>query len=72
MTVYTDMPAMQFYTAEGLKETPGKNGAVYNKRSGLCLETQFCPDTPNHPEFPQCFLQKGEDFLESYDATLGR
>ena len=62
MTVYTDMPALQFYTAEGLKETPGKNGMVYNKRSGLCLETQFCPDTPNHPEFPQCFLQKGEGF----------
>ena len=62
MTVYTDMPALQFYTAEGLKETPGKNGTVYGKRSGLCLETQFCPDTPNHPNFPQCFLEKDEEF----------
>ena len=62
MAVYTDMPAMQFYTAEGLKETPGKNGSIYGKHSGLCLETQFCPDTPNHPEFPQCFLHSGEEF----------
>lgn len=63
MTVYTDMPAIQFYTSEGLKEdTPGKNGSVYGKHSGLCLETQFCPDTPNHSNFPQCTLVPGTVF----------
>lgn len=63
MTVYTDMPAIQFYTAEGLRDgTPGKNGAVYGKRSGLCLETQFCPDTPNHGNFPQCTVEPGKEF----------
>lgn len=63
MTVSTDLPAVQFYTAGGLKDgTPGKNGSVYGRFSGLCLETQFCPDSPNRPEFPQCTLHTGEVF----------
>ena len=61
METYTDMPAVQFYTGGGLKEgTPGKGGNIYGRNSGLCLETQFCPDSPNRPEFPSCILRKGE------------
>ena len=63
MKVDTDMPALQFYTAGGLKEgTPGKNGAVYGRFSGMCFETQFCPDSPNRPEFPSCVLREGEEY----------
>ena len=63
MKVDTDMPALQFYTAGGLKDgTPGKNGAVYGRFSGMCFETQFCPDSPNRPEFPSCVLREGEEY----------
>ena len=63
MRVDTDMPALQFYTAGGLKDgTPGKNGAVYGRFSGMCFETQFCPDSPNRPEFPSCVLREGEEY----------
>ena len=63
MKVDTDMPALQFYTAGGLKDgTPGKNGAVYGRFSGMCFETQFCPDSPNRPEFPFCVLREGEEY----------
>lgn len=62
MTVRTDMPAMQMYIGIGLDNEPGKNGAVYEKFGGLCLETQFCPDSPNKPQFPGCVLSAGEEF----------
>ena len=61
MTTYTDMPAIQFYTALFLNE-PGKNGFQYKKFGGFCLETQFTPNTPNLPDFPQCVFKKGEEF----------
>lgn len=62
MTVGTDLPAVQLYCAGGLGCRRGKGGAVYGKNSGLCLETQFFPDSPNRPDFPSCLLKKGETF----------
>ena len=60
MTVSTDMPAMQFYTGDGLKDAVGKNGSTISSRNGLCFETQFAPDSPNNPQFGDCVLKKGE------------
>lgn len=52
MRVLTDLPGIQFYSGNGLKEgIVGKNNAVYGKHQGFCLETQFYPDAVNHPEF---------------------
>lgn len=62
MEVETDSPAVQFYTANGLKNVDGKYGSRYGKWSGLCLETQECPDAPNRPEFPPAVLRKGETY----------
>ncbi len=62
MTVTTDMPAMQMYVGIGLNDEKGKNGNVYKQYGGLCLETQFCPDSPNKPQFPSCILNAGEEF----------
>jgi aldose 1-epimerase len=28
----------------------------------MCFETQFCPDSPNRPEFPSCVLREGEEY----------
>lgn len=54
MEVYTDCPGVQFYSGNYLNN-PGKDGVFYAKRSGICLETQFYPDSVNHPEWPQPF-----------------
>ena len=62
MAVSTDMPSMQFYTGDGLKECVGKNGSAISSRSGLCFETQFAPDSPNNPQFGNCKLRKGERY----------
>ena len=61
MTTYTDMPAMQLYTANHLDEK-GKSDYHFGKFGGLCLETQFTPNTPNLPDLPQCILKKGEEY----------
>ena len=68
MTVLTDMPGMQVYTANGLKEEPGKDGAVYGRRSAVCLETQFRPNAINStdPDVRKgCILKAGEEFISS-------
>lgn len=52
MEVYTDLPGVQFYAGNFLKPETGKEGKTYDFRSGLALETQFYPDTPNKPQFP--------------------
>ena len=44
---------------------PGSSGRVYGKREGFCLETQFAPDSINHPEFIDSVLRAGE----KYDFT---
>ncbi len=62
MTVTTDKPAIQFYIGLGLKGETGKGGAVYNKYAGLCLESQYCPNTPNQPQFGSCLYKAGETY----------
>lgn len=61
MEVYTDCPGVQLYTANFL-DVVGKNGIHYPKRGGVCLETQFAPDSVNHPEWPQPFVKAGEPY----------
>jgi aldose 1-epimerase len=72
MTVATTQPGVQFYTGNFLDGTiTGKGGKVYPKRSGLCLETQHFPDSPNKPEFPTTILKPGETYKESTAYTFG-
>lgn len=52
MKAYTDLPGVQFYAGNFITEQTGKENAGYGSRSGLCLETQYFPDTANKPEFP--------------------
>ena len=67
MDVYTTEPAVHFYTGNFLDNIKGKNGDVYNKRSGFCLETQHFPDAPNQPGFPSTVLKAGQQF---YSKTI--
>ena len=62
MDIYTEEPGIQFYSGNFLDGTTGKGGVVYNKRSGLCLETQHYPDSPNRPDFPSTVLNPGETY----------
>ena len=60
MACMTTKPGIQFYAGNMMSGEIGKGGAVYAKRTGLCLETQFFPNSVNIPQFPNSFLKKGE------------
>lgn len=61
MEALTTLPGVQFYTGNFLDGSPkGKGGAGYAKRWAFCLETQYFPDSPNHPAFPSPVLAAGE------------
>ncbi len=62
MTVDTTEPGMQFYTANGMRGIKGKDGKVYGRHYGFCLETQHFPDSPNKPHFPSTVLRPGERY----------
>lgn len=65
MEVLTDQPGLQFYSGNFLDGLiTGKNGIKYNYRTGLCLETQFFPDSPNHSNFPSVVLRPGEKYKQ--------
>ncbi|CAE7243193.1 mro [Symbiodinium sp. KB8] len=61
MEVYTTEPGIQFYSGNFLDGTiTGKQDKTYQRRHGLCLETQHFPDSPNRPDFPSTVLSPGE------------
>ena len=66
MEVLTTEPGLQFYCGNFLDGTnKGKGGTVYQHRTGLCLETQHFPDSPNHPDFPTTELKPGEKYTQT-------
>ena len=64
MSVYTDQPAVQFYSGNFLTDNgyPFKGGYVKNPQCAFCLETEVMPDSMNHAGFTECTLDKGEEY----------
>ena len=66
MEVLTTEPGLQFYAGNFLDDSrTGKSGKVNGFRTGLCLETQHYPDSPNKPDFPTVVLKPGETYKTS-------
>lgn len=65
MKAYTTLPGVQFYAGNCIAPQRGKGGALYGPRCGLCLETQYYPDTVHQPDFPSCIF--GDD--REYDSV---
>ena len=63
MELFTTESGLQFYSGNFLDgRLIGKGGARYQRRSGLCLEPQAFPDTPNQPAFGSARLDPGESY----------
>lgn len=63
LEIRTTEPGLQFYSGNFLDGTiKGKGDHVYAHRSGLCLETQHFPDSPNKPNFPSTILRPGRSY----------
>ena len=68
---WTTEPGLQFYTGNFLSNLSGKNGVVYNRQDGFCLEAQHWPDSPNHPNFPSTELKPNERYSQITEYCFG-
>ncbi|WP_303310832.1 aldose epimerase family protein [Hymenobacter sp. BT730] len=72
MEVRTTEPGIQFYTGNFLDGTlKGKDGQVYGKHAGFCLETQHFPDSPNQSKFPSTILKPGQTLKSTTTYQFG-
>ncbi len=62
LKAYTTLPGVQFYAGNFIDRQSGKGGAAYGPRMGLCLETQYFPDSVNKPGFPSCIFGEGREY----------
>ncbi len=63
MQVYTEEPGIQFYSGNFMTgKYTVKGGAKNDYRTGLCMETQHYPDSPNKPSFPSTELTPGQTY----------
>ena len=62
LEVHTTEPGMQLYSGNFIADILGKGGRRYERRGGLCLETQHFPDSPNHLHFPSAILRAGAEY----------
>jgi aldose 1-epimerase len=63
MQVFTEEPGIQFYSGNFMAgKFTVKGGAKNDFRTGLCLETQHFPDSPNKPSFPSTELKPGQTY----------
>ena len=62
LTTYTTMPGVQLYTSGSLTPQTGYKGKNYQPYDGFCLETQFYPDSPNKPNFPNCVIEANKEY----------
>ena len=60
LLVFSNQPGVQFYTGQYLKFR-SKN-KIIKKYQGLCLETQFFPNSPNIKKFPSTLLLPGKKY----------
>jgi aldose 1-epimerase len=71
LEVYTSEPGIQFYTGNFLDGALSSGDRVFVKNSGLCLETQHFPNSPNQPNFPSTILRPGEKFASQTIFKFG-
>ena len=80
LEVFTTLPGMQFYTGYYLDGTYGRGFHMFNRFAGFCMETQYFPDSPNKPGFPDAITTPEKPFkhttiykfsAELVSATLG-
>ena len=74
LEVWTEKPGIQLYTANMLRtDGSGKGGETYRPRQAVCLETQFFPNSPNHPEWGDILLRPNRkyDYITEFRFSRG-
>ena len=67
LEIFSDLPAIQFYTGNMIGKGKGKHGAHYENFYGFAIECQQFPNSVNEPSFPDSILKAGrlgKSFIE--------
>ncbi|MBR3151348.1 MAG: galactose mutarotase [Erysipelotrichaceae bacterium] len=73
LAVGSDLPGLQVYTANFLSlPDPGKDGFVYEPRTGICFEGQFYPNAVNYEFCRSPVIRKDERTAHLIRYTLTR
>ena len=60
LEIFSEEPAIQFYSGNFLNGTAKGKGQTYEHRTGFCLEPQHFPDAPNQTNFASTLVKPGE------------
>jgi aldose 1-epimerase len=71
LEIRTSQPGLQFYSGNFLGGKPSGSGSDFERRTGLCLETQHFPDSPNQPDFPTTTLRPGQVYSQKTIFIFG-
>ena len=63
MDLWTTQPGLHLDTANSLDGLPASGGL--QKHTGILLQTQHHPDSPNQPKFPSTILRPGEKYKQT-------
>ena len=70
LEVWSDQPAVQFYTGAFLAGGPGADGRNHDPFAAFCLEPQQVPDAPNLDWAPSAVLRPGERYVHELQFRL--
>lgn len=63
LEIHTTEPGLHLYAGGMIpRDLPGKGGVRYRRHSGIALETQHFPDSPNRPDFPSVVVRPGATY----------
>lgn len=62
LKAFSTLPGVQFYAGNCIIDQTGKGNVRYGARMGLCLETQYFPDSINQPQFPSVIFGPGREY----------
>lgn len=70
--VYTTKPGIQIYSGNNIDGSEaGKGGRRYRFREGICMETQYYPNSMNNRHFPSAVLRAGEEYRHTTIYKFG-
>lgn len=64
MEIWSTEPGIQLFDGGTMRSMAGRDGHMYGPYSGLCLEPQRFPDSPNQSGFTDCSLHPGQVYRQ--------
>lgn len=61
LSVYSDLPDVQIYTADGIETLKGRSGITYKQYWGIAIEPQYAPNAINYENFIKPIIKANKE-----------